>query len=120
MSSDPSAREAQDMTWPAAKASSISIKHQGCCRCLARVRSRNIDEERCRKFPPCSQAIWLAEVVPQRGAGVAKFRTHLRAANQQANPELLRIALKLATGAGKTTVMAMLIACQTGNAVRHP
>jgi hypothetical protein len=49
MSSDPSAREAQDMTWPAAKASSISIKHQGCCRCLATVRSRNIDEERCRK-----------------------------------------------------------------------
>jgi type III restriction enzyme len=58
--------------------------------------------------------------VPQRGAYVAKFRTHLRAANQQANPEPLRIALKLATGAGKTTVMAMLIACQTGNAVRHP
>src|SRR5205807_7059464 len=32
---------------------------------------------------------------------------------------LLRIALKLATGAGKTTVMAMLIAWQTVNAVRH-
>jgi hypothetical protein len=58
--------------------------------------------------------------VPQRGAYVAKFRTHLRAANQQANPEPLRIALKLATGAGKTTVMAMLIAWQTVNAVRHP
>src|SRR6185295_16375826 len=29
-------------------------------------------------------------------------------------------ALKLATGAGKTTVMAMLIAWQTVNAVRHP
>ena len=38
----------------------------------------------------------------------------------QANPELLRLALKLATGAGKTTVMAMLIAWQTVNAVRHP
>ena len=32
----------------------------------------------------------------------------------------MRLALKLATGAGKTTVMAMLIACQTVNAVRHP
>lgn len=31
-----------------------------------------------------------------------------------------RIALKLATGAGKTTVMAMLIAWQTVNAVRRP
>ena len=36
-----------------------------------------------------------------------------------ANPDLFRIALKLATGAGKTTVMAMLIAWKTVNAVRH-
>ena len=41
-------------------------------------------------------------------------------ANHDANPELQRLALKLATGAGKTTVMAMLIAWQTVNAVRHP
>ena len=40
--------------------------------------------------------------------------------NQEANPELSRIALKLATGAGKTTVMALIIAWQTINAVRHP
>ncbi|MEO5334912.1 MAG: DEAD/DEAH box helicase family protein, partial [Magnetococcus sp. YQC-5] len=33
---------------------------------------------------------------------------------------LFRIALKLATGAGKTTVMAMLMAWQVVNAVRHP
>jgi hypothetical protein len=31
----------------------------------------------------------------------------------------MRLALKLATGAGKTTVMAMLIAWQTINAVRR-
>ena len=43
-----------------------------------------------------------------------------KAPTTQANPELLRLALKLATGAGKTTVMAMLIAWQTVNAVRHP
>jgi type III restriction enzyme len=30
------------------------------------------------------------------------------------------VALKLATGAGKTTVMAMLIAWQASNAVRRP
>lgn len=40
--------------------------------------------------------------------------------NKDANPELLRLALKLATGAGKTTVMAMIIAWQTINAVRKP
>jgi type III restriction enzyme len=40
--------------------------------------------------------------------------------SRDANPELMRLALKLATGAGKTTVMAMIIAWQTVNAVRHP
>ena len=51
---------------------------------------------------------------------VSGFLDHLAAANKDANPELLAFALKLATGAGKTTVMAMLIAWQTINAVRHP
>ena len=55
-------------------------------------------------------AIWLAEVVSDRAAAGARLWTHIRGANKEANPELLRIALKLATGAGKTTVMAMLIA----------
>jgi type III restriction enzyme len=57
-------------------------------------------------------AIWLAEVAPRREI------ERLRAENAKANPELLRIAFKLATGAGKTAVMAMLIAWQTLNAVR--
>ena len=65
-------------------------------------------------------AIWLTEVAPKMGASAQKFTEHLRAANAQANPELIRTALKLATGAGKTTVMAMLIAWQTINAKRHP
>ena len=65
-------------------------------------------------------AIWLTEVAPKMGARGTKFWDHLKGANEQANPELMRLALKLATGAGKTTVMAMLIAWQTVNAVRHP
>ncbi|HEY4249970.1 MAG TPA: DEAD/DEAH box helicase family protein [Roseomonas sp.] len=65
-------------------------------------------------------AIWLTEVAPKLGARAAKFAAHLKGANAQANPALMRLALKLATGAGKTTVMAMLIAWQTVNAVRHP
>ena len=65
-------------------------------------------------------AIWLTEVAPQIGKNGQRFLTHLADANQNANPELSRLALKLATGAGKTTVMAMLIAWQTINAVRHP
>jgi type III restriction enzyme len=64
-------------------------------------------------------AIWLMEVAPALAAG-KKFLTHLDNANNDANPGLARLALKLATGAGKTTVMAMLIAWQTINAVRRP
>jgi type III restriction enzyme len=62
--------------------------------------------------------IWLTEVAPQIAAG-KKFLEHLDAANKEANPGLSRLALKLATGAGKTTVMALLIAWQTINAVRR-
>ncbi len=65
-------------------------------------------------------AIWLTEVAPQLGKTGNKYLEHLANASHEANPELLRLALKLATGAGKTTVMAMLIAWQTVNAVRHP
>ncbi|WP_298311834.1 DEAD/DEAH box helicase family protein [Propionivibrio sp.] len=64
-------------------------------------------------------AIWLTEVAPQ----IKKHKhilDHLAAANKDANPELMRLALKLATGAGKTTVMAMIIAWQTINAARRP
>ncbi len=64
-------------------------------------------------------AIWLSEVAPQTSSGRG-FLKHLENANHDANPELMRLALKLATGAGKTTVMAMLIAWQTINAVRRP
>ena len=65
-------------------------------------------------------AIWLTEVAPRFGNEGRRFLDHLAAANEQANPGLDRLALKLATGAGKTTVMAMLIAWQTVNAVRRP
>src|SRR5713226_1420321 len=65
-------------------------------------------------------AIWLIEVAPQAGKIGEGFLEHLANSNNDANPELMRLALKLATGAGKTTVMAMLIAWQTINAVRRP
>src|SRR5215207_4712938 len=63
--------------------------------------------------------IWLTEVA-RRERRYAKFWEHLKGANEQANPELLRIAMKMATGSGKTTVMAMIVAWQTVNAVRSP
>ena len=73
-------------------------------------------------------AIWLTEVAPhlaRRGdANAKRILEYLKAANEDAvsgdHPVLPRLALKLATGAGKTTVMAMLIAWQTVNAARRP
>ena len=63
--------------------------------------------------------IWLTEVAPHLPAG-KRLLEHLSSANRDANPELRRVALKLATGSGKTTVMAMIMAWQTINAVRRP
>lgn len=65
-------------------------------------------------------AIWLTEVAPKIGKKGDFFIDYLAEANAAANPGLMRLALKLATGAGKTTVMAMLIAWQTVNANRYP
>ena len=64
-------------------------------------------------------AIWITEVAPQSQSG-KRLLDYFASASRDANPELVRLALKLATGAGKTTVMAMIIAWQTINAVRRP
>lgn len=64
--------------------------------------------------------IWLTEVAPKSGKIGGRFLDHLVNANNDANPELMRLALKLATGTGKTNVMAMVIIWQTVNAVRRP
>lgn len=63
--------------------------------------------------------IWLTEVAPENKEGKALLEK-IDSASREANPELLRIALKLATGSGKTTVMAMIIAWQAINAARRP
>lgn len=63
--------------------------------------------------------IWLIEVAPSTKKG-KELLDQVVQANADANPNLYRMALKLATGAGKTTVMAMIIAWQTVNAYYHP
>jgi len=65
-------------------------------------------------------AIWIAEVAPKMRDRGSRVLNWLKGANREANPDLFRVALKLATGAGKTTVMAMLIAWQALNAARSP
>jgi type III restriction enzyme len=61
--------------------------------------------------------IWLTEVAPRRAA-TKGLLDQIAKANEEANPELFRLAMKMATGSGKTTVMAMLIAWQAVNAAR--
>jgi type III restriction enzyme len=63
-------------------------------------------------------AVYLAEVAGR--GGEPDFRTRVDEPNRIHNDGLPRIALKMATGSGKTVVMAMLIAWQTLNKVANP
>ena len=64
--------------------------------------------------------IWLTEAAPKLGEIEKQLLEKLAKVSFQANSDLSRLALKLATGAGKTTIMAMVIAWQTINSIRHP
>lgn len=64
-------------------------------------------------------AIYLHEVAGREGV-FHDFRKQVDAFNIQYNDALPRMALKMATGSGKTVVMGMLIAWQTLNRVTSP
>ncbi len=77
-----------------------------------------IDPERERKLFFCQveaaeTAIFIGEVATK--AGVPWIDNELRRLNAENNGTLYRMAFKIATGGGKTLVMAMLIAWQTLN-----
>jgi type III restriction enzyme len=61
--------------------------------------------------------IWLTEIAPRRAASKGLL-DQIAKSNEEANPALFRLAMKMATGSGKTTVMAMLIGWQAVNAAR--
>jgi len=63
-------------------------------------------------------AIYAAEVAGRYGD--AWIENSLREWNEAANPGLYRLAFKMATGSGKTVVMAMLIAWQALNKLANP
>ncbi|MGH3401214.1 MAG: BPTD_3080 family restriction endonuclease [Streptosporangiaceae bacterium] len=63
-------------------------------------------------------AIFLSEVAGRHGT--ADYRRRLEPENRLHNDGLPRVALKMATGTGKTVVMAMIIAWQTINKVMTP
>lgn len=63
--------------------------------------------------------IWLTEVA-SKSSRHTRFLDIVKERCDDANPGLFRLAMKLATGAGKTTVMAMLIAWHSINKARRP
>lgn len=62
--------------------------------------------------------IYITEAA--RKYGDAWIENELRHANDTSNPGLNRLAMKMATGSGKTVVMAMLIAWQALNKLASP
>ncbi len=97
--------------------------YQGITRVTARLLEywKRPDRE-CRLFfcqiEALETAIYLTEVAERYGD--AWIVEAIRRSNQDANPGLFRIAFKMATGSGKTAVMAMLIAWHTLNKIANP
>jgi len=81
------------------------------------------DPDRVRKLFFCQiealeTAIYIMEVAKRYGD--AWIENDLRDGNNTSNPGLPRIALKMATGSGKTVVMSMLIAWHALNKFANP
>ncbi len=100
----------------------VSIWRQGNYQGITKTTRRLLeywhDPERERKLffgqiEAAETAIYLAEVADKYGD--TWIENSLRQFNADANPLLYRIAFKMATGSGKTVLMAMLIAWQTLN-----
>lgn len=83
------------------------------------------DDQRFRKLFFCQlealeTLIFITEVAKQSTYGQDWIEKYLREMAEQAGTDLLRIASKMATGSGKTVVMAMLIAWQVLNKRQYP
>ncbi len=97
--------------------------YQGITRTTRRLLEYWQNPERERRLFFCQlealeTAIYIAEVASKYGD--TWIENHLRQASADANPQLFRIAFKMATGSGKTVVMAMLIAWQALNKMASP
>jgi type III restriction enzyme len=82
---------------------------------------KNPDRERKLFFcqiEAAETAIYVTEVAKRYGD--TWIENEIRLSNEDANPPLFRIAFKMATGSGKTVVMAMLIAWHVLNKLANP
>jgi len=97
--------------------------YEGVTRVTRRLLEYWTDPDRERKLFFCQveaaeTAIYLTEVANKYGD--SWIENSLRQFNEDANPELYRMAFKMATGSGKTVVMAMLIAWHVLNKQVNP
>lgn len=97
--------------------------YQGITPITARLLAYWTNPEREKKLFFCQiealeTVIYATEVASKFGDGW--LEDDLRRANATSNPGLLRLAMKMATGSGKTVVMAMLIAWQALNKIVKP
>ena len=97
--------------------------HLGVTPTTARLLDYWIDPRREKKLFFCQNealetAIYVTEVAKKFGD--AWIENTIREANDTSNPGLSRVAFKMATGSGKTVVMAMLIAWHTLNKRANP
>lgn len=99
------------------------VNRQGVTPVTARLLEYWTNPEREKKLFFCQiealeTAIYLTEVAAR--SGDAWIENALRQGNDASNPGLPRIAFKMATGSGKTVVMAMLIAWHALNKLANP
>ncbi len=97
--------------------------YEGITKTTRRLLEYWINPERERKLFFCQiealeTAIYLTEVANKYGD--SWIENTLRQFNADANPELFRIAFKMATGSGKTVVMAMIVAWHVLNKQANP
>ena len=97
--------------------------YEGITKTTRRLLEYWVNPERERRLFFCQiealeTAIYLTEVAGKYGD--SWIENSLRQFNADANPELFRIAFKMATGSGKTVVMAMLIAWHVLNKQSNP
>ena len=97
--------------------------HLGITRTTRRLLEHWTREGRDRRLFFCQMeavetAVYITEVAKKFGD--VSIENRLRQFNDDSNPKLFRIALKMATGSGKTVVMAMIITWQTLNKLAEP
>jgi type III restriction enzyme len=98
-------------------------EHQGVTRTTRQLLNHWTDPDRENKLFFCQvealeTVIYLTEAAKKFGD--LWLESWLRDQNEPANPGLDRIAMKMATGSGKTVVMAMLIAWHALNKIAEP